>query len=406
MKVAVIGAGASGLMCAINIKENNKVILIDGNSKIAAKIMITGNGKCNYWNDSIELSKYNTTNPDILDNILRYKEETLESLYKIGIFPTIKNGYYYPHSETSATIRTLFEYQLKRKNIETKLNFKVAKIEKSNNEFIITSTDNQTIIVDKVVIATGSKAQEKTGSDGSGYNLLKHFNHQTNPILPSLSPMVIDEKHKLRWKGIRTHASVSLYIDNEFINSEEGEVQLTDYGISGICVFNLSSKASNALYKNKKVSVTLDLLPEITDFENYLTKRLSDFPDFTIERVLESLLHYELVQEILYKCNINLDTLCLNISKKDIKMISEAIKQSSYNISSILGFDRAQVCRGGVPLSEINPQTMESKLIDNLYITGEVLDVDGICGGYNLAFAFITGYIAGKEITHDSHTSN
>lgn len=403
MSVAVIGAGASGIMASICASEKEKVILIDSNDRIAKKIMITGNGKCNYWNDDISITKYNSSNKDILESILVKKDEVLTELNNIGLVPLIKNGYYYPRSESSSSVRALFEYQIASKNIETRLSFKVVSICKENDKFIITSHSGEKIQADKVILTTGSKASPKTGSDGSGYALAKSFNHSITPTLPSLTPLVISNNKKLKWAGIRTSVRVSLFVDNEFIKSEDGEIQLTEYGISGICVFNLSGLASKSLYEKKHVSVKINFMPEYANIEAYLIERLHAFPTFTIEKVLESLLHYEIIFLILDELNISLNTLCADISDEKIKSLAHLIEHAEFDIIDTKDFDRAQVCTGGVLLSEINPHTMESKLVPKLYLAGEILDVDGDCGGYNLAFAFITGYLAGKGCQNDSH---
>lgn len=403
MSVAVIGAGASGIMASIKAAEKESVILIDGNDRIAKKIMVSGNGKCNYWNEDIDITKYNSSNKDILENILTYKDKVLDELNNIGLVPTIKNGYYYPRSETSSSVRALFEYQITQKNIETKYNFKVESIYKENNKFVITSNSGEKVIADKVILTTGSKASPKTGSDGSGYAIAESFGHTIKPVLPSLTPLIIFTNKKLKWAGVRTQASISLFIDNKFIKSEEGEIQLTEYGVSGICVFNLSGLASRALYEEKSVKIRINFLPEIENIESYLRNRFHKFSNFTIERVLESLLHYEIIFLILDKLNIHLDTLCKDISDDKIKMLADTIKNLEFNIIDTKDYDRAQVCTGGILLSEINPDTMESKIIHNFYLAGEILDVDGICGGYNLAFAFTSGYLAGKGCQDDSH---
>lgn len=403
MSVAVIGAGASGIMASIYASKYDRVILIDSNERIAKKIMISGNGKCNYWNESMDITKYNTCNKDILEKILTYKDEVLDELNNIGLVPTIKNGYYYPRSETSSSVRTLFEYQITRNNIETKFNFKAETIRKESNQFIITSTLGEKIYADKVIITTGSKANPKTGSDGSGYKLVQSFGHTTTPILPSLTPLVITVNKKLKWAGVRTQVRISLFIDNKYIKSEEGEIQLTEYGISGICVFNLSGLASRALYEEKEVKVRINFMPEIANIEAFLINRFHKFSTFTIERTLESLFHYEIIYLLLDIINISSDTLCKDISDAKIKMLAQLIANLEYTIVDTKGYDRAQVCTGGIMLSEIDPDTMESIIMPNLYLAGEILDVDGVCGGYNLAFAFITGYLAGKGCHNDSH---
>lgn len=403
MSIAVIGAGAAGIMAAISATNKEKIILIDGNDRIAKKIMITGNGKCNYWNEGIDINKYNSSNKNILENILSNKEIILNKLSEIGLVPLIKNGYYYPHSENSGAVRALFEYQIAKNNIETRFNFKVKSIHKENNQFVIISNNNETIYADKLILSPGSKASPKTGSDGSCYHIAESFGHSISPILPSLTPLIIQTDKKLKWAGIRTQANISLFIDNKFIKNEQGELQLTEYGISGICVFNLSGLASIALYEGKDVKIKINFLPDIEDLSNYLIKRCRDLSDFTIERTLESLLHYEIIFLVLNKINIKLETLCKDLSEDKIKKLADIIQEYEVSIIDTKDFDRAQVCTGGILLSEINPLTMESTIIKDLYFAGEILDVDGDCGGYNLAFAFITGYLAGKGCSNDSN---
>jgi len=395
-KVVVIGAGASGIIAALKAAERHEVILIDGNDKCGKKILVTGNGKCNYWNEYINVENYFTDNTKILDNILEKNKEVLDYLYSIGIYPKIKNGYYYPASNLAASIRELFEKELIRCNVKTLYNSKVINIEKINNKFVI-ETEKEKLDADKLIIATGSKASPKTGSDGFGYDLAKKFNHTLNPILPALVSLDVNESYTKEWSGVRCDAKLSLYVNNEKITEESGEIQLTETGISGICTFNISGLVSKALYKNKKIFVKINFVPTINNFFEFFSERNSNLKDRTIEELLESIINYKLTSVILKKSGIKKESCWNELNNNEKESLINNIENFEVSITSTNSFEKAQVCTGGIPLTEIN-NNMESIFQDKLYFVGEILDVDGKCGGFNLAFAFISGYIAGSSV--------
>lgn len=395
-KVVVIGAGASGIIAALKASEKNEVILLDGNDKCGKKILLTGNGKCNYWNQSIDLQNYQTDDPEKLKEILEKQKKVFSFLEKLGIYPRIKNGYYYPYSNQSSSIQTILNKALEKAKIVVKYYFKVSNILKKENQFVIES-DEEEIVADKVIIATGSKAFSKTGSDGSGYQLVQKLGHHINPVLPSLVPLVGKEVPK--WEGNRIEANVQLYVNDQKIKEENGELQLTDYGVSGICIFNLSGVVSKNLYWKNKVLLKINFFKEVDNLFSFLEERSKMLKNATIEEILESLISYKLLLILLQKVKINKDKNWFELSKVEKQNLVSVIQSYPLQIIDTLSFDRAQVCTGGVPLKEVGAN-LESNLVSNLYIVGEMLDVDGICGGFNLASSFITGYIAGSDI-HD-----
>lgn len=395
-KVVVIGAGPSGIIASLKAKENNEVILIDGNDKCGKKILVTGNGKCNYWNEDIDIKNYYTEDYLKLSKILLNKNKVLNYLESLGIYPKIKNGYYYPMSLTSSSIREIFERNIEKSNIKTMYNTKVLDIKKDNNKFLIV-TEKDIIKCDKVIIATGSKAASKTGSNGFGYEIAKKFNHTVNPILPSLVSLKSDNKHIKEWSGVRCDANLKLYINNEFIKEEFGEIQLTEDGISGICTFNISSIVSRNLYSKNKVKVKINFVPCIDNFKEFIENRSKLLKKFSIEEILESILNYKLLNVILKISNIDKNTYYNKLTNKEKELLIKNICSFELEINNTNSFDKAQVCTGGISLKEINDD-MSSIYDNNLYFTGEIIDVDGICGGFNLAFAFITGFIAGDTI--------
>ena len=403
-KVVVIGAGASGIIASLVASSFNEVVLLEGMDKCAKKILLTGNGKCNYWNEDINTGKYNTDDVSCLEQIISStnQENVLSFLSSIGLYPKIKNGYYYPYSTSASSVREIFMKQLEKRNIKIISNFKVKDIKKEKDTFIISSEEKQ-IKADKIILATGSKAFSKTGSDGSGYILSSTFGHTIHPIYPALTSLISSKKYD--WAGTRVDAKLELFIDDKKVQEELGEIQLTENGISGICTFNISSKVSKNL--NKKITVKINFLPNLEEScYQFLTKRNEFIKNCTIEELLESIFPYKLMFVLLKEAGIKKDSYWNDLKEEEKNRFVNIVEQFPLEIIDTSSFDKAQVCTGGVSLTEINPLTMESKIVDNLYIVGELLDVDGICGGFNLAFAFITGYLAGKGVNNDKSKTN
>lgn len=400
MKIVIIGGGASGLIASIKAKNNdNEVIILEANSDIGKKILITGNGHCNYWHEGINSSKYHTDNVENLNIILNKKDDTLSFLENIGLVPIIKDGYFYPLSKEAKSVRDTFKYQILKKGIKVITDYQVTSIKKENNTFII-SNGIEPITCDKVIISCGTKASIKDYSSNILDNL-SSFSHTINPLLPGLVPIEIEDAKKYNWAGIRTHALLTLVSDAKTIKEEEGELQLTNDGLSGICTFNLSSIISRMLNNHEEPHIYINFLPHIENIKEYLDKRAAMLNNPTINELFNSLLSYKLIGVIANSIRIKTDTHYNELSEKEKKWLINSITNFECIVSDTGNFDRAQVCTGGIPLSEINPETMESTKISGLYITGEILDVDGECGGYNLAFAFTSGYIAGMSVNHD-----
>ena len=388
-KVVVVGGGASGLVASIMArKNNNEVIILEKNNMCGKKILITGNGKCNYWNENQDLIYYHSSNEEVLDKIItgENKNKVLNFFSSIGIIPKIKDGYYYPYSNLAASIQYALIKEAEVLGVRIIENYNVETITKKDSKFII----NDDIYCDKVIISTGSKAAPKTGSDGKGYEILTHFGHKIIPVLPALVQLKGEESYFKMWNGIRTNTNISLYVNNKFIKEESGEIQLTDYGISGICVFNLSRYVSRALSENKKVHVNINFADwfkgDKEDFIIFMDNRNIRMKNRKIYELLEGFLNYKLVDTILKINKIDKESNWDNLNKEQKEKIAVSILSFHLNITDTNSFDKAQVCSGGVSLEEINPKTMESKLVDDLYIVGEVLDIDGDCGGYNLGF--------------------
>ena len=403
--VAIIGGGASGIIASIYAaKRGYNVIILERNSTCCKKILITGNGKCNYFNDDWNLKHYQTNSVEKIATVINdeNKKEILSFFNKIGIVPKIKNGYYYPYSNQAVSIKTNLLREATLNGVVIKNDCFVEKVEKKDNHFLI-NVNEEIIVADAVIIATGSKACPKTGSDGNGYTLVESFGHTVVPVLPSLVPLKTKGKFLKEWNGIRTDVNISLYVDGVKLKEEYGEIQLTDYGISGICVFNLSSLANINLAKERKVLVKINFIPwvdSINTFINFIDNQYNKNKK-DIMSLLEGILNYKLVSVLLKEIGVNIDTIFDDLTSNDLEKIYKQLSQFELEIIGSQDYDKAQVCSGGVSLLEVDMNTMQSKLVDNLYFTGEILDVDGDCGGYNLAFAWVSGMIAGKEVLKD-----
>ena len=404
--VIVIGAGASGLIAAIYAKsKGNNVILLEKNEICGKKILATGNGRCNFWNEDQRLEHYRSSNFTKLEKIINNKnrEEILKFFEKIGIEPKIKNGYYYPNSNQAISIKKALELEAKKQNVTIKTDSEVVDLKKEKEGFKVILKNGQEIISNSVILSTGSKAAPKTGSDGIGYQICRKFNHTIIKPLPALVQLKADGKFLKDWEGIRTDVLVKLYENGKKIGEEVGEIQLTNYGISGICVFNLSGRVSRGLNDNKKETVKINFLNSLNinspkDFIEWMNKRNLLVKDRSIFELLEGVLNYKLVNVLLKKSKINNNMKWEELSLSSKNDLAENITCFNLDIIGTNSFDKAQVCSGGIPLNEIDVNNMQSLKVKGLYITGELLDVDGDCGGYNLEWAWITGMVAGSRV--------
>jgi len=401
--IIIVGGGASGMMAAITVAQLNKkakVVLIEHGDRLGKKILVTGNGKCNLTNRSMDISCYRSDNLGFVKDALSLfgNADTEQFFENIGLLLKEKNGYMYPYSEQAATVSDVLRAELVRCNVEVQLSTKINKITAKDNRFEIFCEDNKRFIGDRLILATGSKASPKTGSDGSGYELAKMLGHKIIKPLPALVQLVCEGNF---WKGIagvRCDANVVIKADDKYVSEERGELQLTEYGISGIPVFQVSRFAVCALDRGQRVNAYIDFLPAISE-ERILKfmKTQAEACNKTAEGCLNGLLNKKLTVFILKEAKIPQNKTLTSLSDKEIKLIIKLVKDFKVKVIGSKSFDMAQVCSGGVDTTQVDSKTMQSLKTKGLYFVGELLDVDGICGGYNLQWAWTSGYLAGQD---------
>ena len=392
MRIIVIGGGASGIVASIFAKrDNNEVIVLERNSKCLKKLLITGNGKCNYFNDDFSFEHYYSDSKNLSFINDSNKRKVLDFFSSIGVVPRVKNGYYYPNSNQSYSVHNSLLKEASLRGVEIKNGVKVLNIVKKSNSFIV-STDNGDFICDKVIVSTGGKSYPKTGSEGDGYIFGKSLGHKIVPVVPSLVGLVSNDKFIKPLSGVRCDACVSLNS-----KSEIGEVQFTDYGLSGICVFNLSNIASRLGNCTVKINFLYNFVSDFDSFCKLFDSVNGSVLNRSIGELLEGYLNYNIVNVILKMSGIDFSCSWNDLGNKK-RILFDNLVSFNVDIVGTRGFDVAQVSLGGISLDDIDVNTFESKIVPGLYFTGEVMDVTGDCGGYNLGFAFLSGMIAGESV--------
>ncbi|NLK27447.1 MAG: NAD(P)/FAD-dependent oxidoreductase [Clostridiales bacterium] len=435
--IIIIGAGASGLMAAITAARNgSSCLVIEHQDRIGKKIFATGNGKCNFSNLVQEPECYRSEDSSFAMKVLSKfnVQQTITFFEELGIYPKERMGYLYPNSEQAASIVQVLDMECRRLGVTFALNEKVIGIKdpdftviterkihaepdgkgkaekgkrsrqaqsKKSNKATITNAsitmETKSYYAKKLILATGGCASPKLGSDGSGYPLAKHFGHKIIKPLPALVQLKSSEKYCKTLSGVRTIGLVSAYTGSVLLSKEMGEMIFTDYGISGIPIMQISRFVAKALDQQKKVYLKIDFLPSrsLVEVIQILQNRLRHDTTKNIEEMMIGLFNHKLSYILIKQAGLDPEKNVGKMSKRDMESLAQQIKSFSMDITDTNNFEYAQVSAGGVATSQLDEETMESKLRKNLYIIGELADVDGTCGGYNLQWAWSSGYVAG-----------
>ncbi len=397
--IIIVGGGASGIVAAIAAaREGAKVTIIEQKDRIGKKILSTGNGRCNLTNEYMNTDCFRGDNTAIVSEVLdRFGyQQTIDFFEKLGVITKSKQGYVYPISEQASTILDVLRMELSRLHVTIKVNERVTEIQKQQDRFYVKTTTG-VLSADALILATGGRAAPALGSDGSGYKLAKQMGHHICEVVPALVQLQGKGEYFKSIAGVRTHAKIQLFVDGQLVTDDCGELQITNYGISGIPVFQVSRYAAKAHLRNKQVLAEIDFLPTMTEdaFVSFMQERKEKQGYKTAEEFCVGIFHKKLIGMLLKQVKISVSTLIKDVKDKQFFDFLYLCKHFQVEITGTNSFEHAQICAGGVKTTEINPQSMQSIYDENLYITGELLDIDGICGGYNLQWAWATGFIAG-----------
>lgn len=403
----IIGGGAAGMMAAVQLAGYGiDNCIIEHTGKIGSKILQTGNGKCNFTNLNMSSEMYqNKDNRLVMEVIDKFDvQHTLKFFKSIGVYYTQKDGYVYPHSKTAASLQNALRLAIKnagiKVNMDTAIN-KIYKKEADGKDVFVLECDGIDFIADTVIIATGSKASPKTGSDGSGYELVRQLGIDIVKPLPALVQLVCGDKAVCKLgAGVRSYGSIELWVDGQCVANDTGEIQYTDYGISGIPVFQVSRFAVKAIDENREVKAVINMIPDITDsdIEDIFNRRIIAEGYKTLEQFFEGLINKKLVAMIAARCKISESKHIADIDIEKMRHIIETMTHFGFVITGDKGFDYGQVCQGGVALDDIDISNMECKKVKGVFFAGEVVDVDGKCGGYNLQWAWSSAYLAAAGV--------
>ena len=398
-KVAVIGGGASGLAAAAMLSDvfGGDVVVLERLNRVGKKITVTGNGRGNFTNENLSADNYHSREGSAADFVRRSLKrfgnaETVEFLNSLGVLTVSEKGRVYPASFQASSVLDLLRARLAHNGAEIKTEFEVTDIKFGKN-VTLTSASGETAEAEKVILAAGGKCQKQFGTDGAGYALAALCGHTVTECVLSLVQLKTETADIKQLKGIRQEAVVRFLDGGVPKTCERGDILFTDYGVSGNAVFQVSGYAACA----KDAELSVEFLPDVSEFElaSALKNKIESAPYLLAEDLLTGILNKQVGRAAVARAGINLSEKCL---KSHIKPVIDTIKDFRIKVLGTLGFNYAQVTRGGVRLSETDEYTLKSKKHDNLYLAGEILDIDGDCGGYNLQWAFTSAYVISCDI--------
>lgn len=405
-KVLIVGGGAAGMMAAISAKINGaEVVVLERNNRVGKKILATGNGRCNYTNINLSIDNYHGKNPKFAYSCLSKfgVAETLDFFERLGITPAIEEkGKVFPLSFQSSSVLDVLRFELEDLGVELLTDVFVIGINKGE-KFELILEDGRKVYGDKVILATGGCAAPNTGSDGNGYTLAKSMGHSIVEVFPGLVQLKLEGDIFKQVDGVKFVGTAGLYVGNELIKEDRGDILFTNYGISGPPILQLSRTALEYLNNNKAIELKVSIIDRKTEKElfDYLIYRFGFMAKKTIEKGLIGLINKRLILPILKEVNIDKNKQIAYLSNEEVSRLANILTDWRFNISGSKSFKDAQVTAGGINTDEIDSSTMESKLVEGLYFAGEIVDIDGDCGGFNLQWAWSSGYIAGENASLD-----
>ncbi|MCK9444944.1 MAG: NAD(P)/FAD-dependent oxidoreductase [Tissierellaceae bacterium] len=399
-KIIVVGGGASGMMAAIIAKRHGgDVTILERNDRVGKKILATGNGRCNYTNKFLNINNYHGNNPKFAFSPLSVfnVDMTIDFFERLGITPAVEdNGKVFPLSFQSSSMLDILRYEIEDLKIELITEAYVIDIKRSKR-FTVRTKDGRVFHSDKLILATGGMSLPASGSDGNGYSLSKKLNHKITDVFPGLVQLKLESNLLKPMDGVKFVGRAGVYLADKLILEDIGDILFTSYGISGPPILQISRTALKYLRDGKEAKLKVSIIHTKTceELSYYLENRFSQMKSRTIEGSLIGLVNKRLIIPILKELNIDKNKNANKLTREEIKSIADLLTSWEFKIIGSQSWAHAQATAGGVSTHEINNQTMESKIVDGLYIIGELLDIDGDCGGFNLQWAWSSGYVAG-----------
>ncbi|MBR4971640.1 MAG: NAD(P)/FAD-dependent oxidoreductase [Oscillospiraceae bacterium] len=396
MVIGIIGGGASGMAAALAAaeKETAQVLLFERQARVGRKLLATGNGRCNLTNLHTAPEHYYGEEADFAAFALeRYDvENTLRWFRKMGLYTVAEpSGRVYPYSDQANSVVDVLRFALQKPNIQVLTGFEVTKVRKNHPGFTVENGE-ETYHCDKLIIACGGLAGTKLGGSMSGYKLLQKLGHRCTKLRPTLVQIKSDWSALPSLKGVRANCLAEIYRDDQLHSSSRGELQFTEFGISGPVIFEISR---DVCHQKGNWTCKLDLLPDREPEELFQLIRHRRDTDLTAEDLLTGILHNRLGRIVVKETGIAGYVPIRQLEDAELLRVCEYVNGLSIPLIEPMGMDAAQVTAGGILTSEFDPETMESRIVPGLYACGEVLDIDGDCGGYNLQWAWSSGRCAG-----------
>ncbi len=409
MDVAVIGGGASGLMATISAAQQGAhVVILERMDRVGKKILATGNGRCNLTNLNIRLENYHGASSDFIRTVLDQcpLTQTLDHFEKIGLAWQTdgESGRVYPRSCQASSVLDVLRLTCHRLQIEEICNAEVTQVTRKADGFIIILKNGQPISAKKIILAAGGRAAPGLGSNGSGHTLAQKLGHTLVEPFPAIVQLELDVSFIRQLKGVRCDAQISILDGRKTVRTETGEIQFTEYGLSGIPALGMARSVHEIQAGGSIPAICLNLFPEWSSNQltAHLVNRFQNIADTSIADALISLIHKRLIPVILKQCGIDFHQICGTLTSDDVERLVLILTHWIIQVSGTKSWNEAQVTAGGVDTREVNPETLESKIFPGLFFTGELLDVDGDCGGYNLQWAWSSGWVAGKHAAKKS----
>lgn len=418
----IIGGGASGMSAAISFQKMcldrlgryGRVLVLEKNDRVGKKILASGNGRCNLSNHDMALTHYHSHHVSWVESVFRLvdSESVLTFLSDIGIPITSEGNKIFPMSKSSASVVDAFRFAMKESEVALESDFEAETIEKSDDIFHITGKDGRVFDGYHVIISCGGACAPNLGTTGDGYKWLARFGHKVYAPKPSIVQLVTDNSVTKALSGLKLDCDLSLNSKDMLLAHQYGEVLFTDYGLSGPAVLQVSGVVSR---HNKKSGLTIPLTislklfndEELRSIRAEIGRRISAWGERTLDQLLIGILPGKISSMLLKTALARpLSILIATLSNEDIETIVKTLKAWKFEVLGTKSLEFAQTTIGGAEVTEFSSETMESKLVPGLYACGEVLDVDGDCGGYNLTWAFASGILAGRSIalhSEDEH---